>query len=103
MADEPTLETFAPHVGETFAVRRPGESDALAFELVEVLDLSERMQLPDEFRRPFRLSFRGPPGVVAPQDTYEIEHGEAGRHRLFLVPVLAPLVDGRRLHEVIVA
>jgi hypothetical protein len=105
MAEDLTLATFEPHVGTTFTVRVPVDDEVheFEFELVEALDISDRMKLPEEFRDPFRLSFRGPPHLVLAQTTYEVEHPEAGRHDLFLVPVMVPAEDGRHLYEVIVA
>lgn len=106
MTENLTLATFEPYVGQDFTVRVPVDDEVheFPFELEEALDISERMRLPEEFRNPFRLSFRAPAGLVIAQSTYEVEHPEAGCHSLFLVPVLVPLDDrSRQLYEVIVA
>jgi hypothetical protein len=96
-----TLQTFAPHLGETFRLRPPTRPDAdppapLDLQLIEVTDLGQRGAPPDApgaagtpggHRAPFSIVFRGPPAPVLPQRIYPLEHAGIGVFELLLVPI----------------
>jgi hypothetical protein len=108
-----TLQTFAPHIGETFRLRLPTRGDAeppapFDLQVIEATDLSRRGAPPDgpiavgapgSRRAPFSIVFRGPPAPVLPQRIYHLEHGEIGALELFLVPV-GPDGGGMRFEAV---
>ena len=99
---EPTYELFVPLVDAVFAARSPDGSEAeLRLERVE--DLSEKMRLPEHFRRPFALYLRAPQGLDWHQGTYELEHAETGSLSLFCVPIVNPTPDPGRLFQVVFA
>lgn len=81
-----TAELFAPHVGETFAVRPTGQP-----ELRLELELTEARALRDAAagggRAPFALTFSGPPEQLLTQQIVPLEHATLGRLELFLVPL----------------
>jgi hypothetical protein len=95
------LQTFAPHLGETFHLRLPTRPDAdpptpLDLQLIEVTDLTQRGAPPDapgaagtagDHRAPFSIVLRGPPAPVLPQRIYSLEHAGVGVFQLFLVPI----------------
>jgi hypothetical protein len=83
-----TIDTFAPHLEEAFAVR-------LADQALPTLTLLAATALPEHppregqpaRRGPFSLIFRGPRAPILPQRTYRLDHPAIGAFDLFLVPV----------------
>jgi hypothetical protein len=101
MLETLTIDTFTPHVGETFRMQ-VAPAQVLDLELVQVTPLSAQMADGTEAtrgRRPFSLLFRGPAHVVAPQRIYPLEHQAIGTCELFVVP-LGP-GQGGMLYEII--
>ncbi len=78
-----TLETFAPHVGSAFALRRPPVD--LDLVLVEVTGLGTDPA--DRGRRPFALEFDGPADPTLAQATVELAHEALGTLAMFIVPI----------------
>jgi hypothetical protein len=83
-----TADSFAPAVGETFAVDA-GDAGRLELELVE-----SRLHDPDASaadaagtRAPFTLLFRGPVEPVLPQRIHRLEHESLGPMEIFIVPI----------------
>jgi hypothetical protein len=86
--DRLTADTFAPAVGDTFALDA-GDAGRLDFELIE-----SRLRDPDRpaeddsgTRAPFSLLFRGPVDPLLPQRIYRLEHESIGPLEIFIVPV----------------
>lgn len=101
MLETLTLETFSPHVGETFRIPLQGDQ-AIEFELAEARSLFDPYAGrpgPRTARVPFALEFKGPLTPVLPQRIYPFEHATLGRHELFIVPI-GPAQDRMR-YEVI--
>lgn len=82
MADEFTLETFAPVVGDVFEVDA-GEAGALELKLVEAIAAPD----PNAPREPFILTFKGPVEPVLAQQIVPLRHGSLGTLEIFVVPV----------------
>lgn len=97
-----SLGDFAPAVGEPFAIAR---TDAPPIELV--LHSATPLDLPGEappadpsaLRRPFSLTFAGPPEPRLAQQIVPLTHARLGRLDLFLVPI-AREADGMRYEAV---
>jgi hypothetical protein len=101
MLETLTLETFSPHVGETFRIPLQGDQ-AIELELVDarsLLDPYAGRPGPRPGRAPFGLVFKGPPTPILPQHIYPLEHATIGRHELFIVPIGPD--QGRMRYEVI--
>ena len=100
MLDRFTLETFSPHLGETYSLYADG-ADPWPLTLVEATDLQSSGHAPaaDAQRAPFSVVFRGPTTPVAPQRIYPVEHPSIGRVELFLVPI-GPDGQGMRYEAV---
>jgi hypothetical protein len=81
-----TVDLFAPHVGEAFAVRPAGQP-----ELRLELTLTDASTLPEasagEGRAPFALTFTGPAETMLTQQIVPLEHAQLGRLEIFLVPL----------------
>lgn len=89
MLDQFTLDTFAPLAGTIFRVSLDGAAP-LTLVLARVTEIPVSGWRPDEaatHRKPFSLTFSGPPGIVLPQATYRFEHDEIGPFEMFIVPV----------------
>lgn len=82
--EDVTLETFAPRVGETFALDA-GELGRVEVELAEATAGGPPRE--PEVRDPFSLVFRGPVEPVLEQRTYPIEHPSTGVLEIFIVPI----------------
>jgi hypothetical protein len=78
-----TVDSFLPAVGQPFVVHA-GE-ERLELELVAAAAVAT--QVPDGFRAPFRLEFRGPAAPVLEQRIQRLEHAALGVLEIFLVPV----------------
>ncbi len=83
MADELTLDTFAPVVGETFIVGGAGGA-TVEFLLVEAAPKDVGQHAP---RPAFSLLFHGPADPPLPQATYRFQHGSLGVMEIFIVPL----------------
>ena len=88
MLERLTATSFAPAVGDTFALDG-GEAGRLELELVGGSPARPgcagggRLRL----RAPFTLEFRGPLEPVLPQRIYALEHPSLGPLEIFIVPV----------------
>ncbi|GGF06712.1 hypothetical protein GCM10011611_10250 [Aliidongia dinghuensis] len=78
------LETFVPHLGETFSVDI-GENASMAIALIEA------GALPGPTGRdgasPFQLQFAGPGPACLAQRTHRLMHDSLGEMAIFLVPI----------------
>jgi hypothetical protein len=104
MSDELTRERFNPYLDQAFRITSPEIEEPFApidLVLVEVADLSDRYDFPDEFRDPFSLLFRGPQSPALPQTTYGLRASDGYETALFLVPV--GLDEKGHLYEAVVA
>jgi hypothetical protein len=88
-----TAATFAPYVGDTFALA--AEPQAVELVLAEVTTLADR----PGGRDPFSLLFRGPPQPNLPQAIHRLEHAQLGALEIFVVP-LAPDDAGTRYEAI---
>lgn len=77
-----TVATFTPLVGEVFRLDPGDGSQMTDLRLAEATSSA-----PGATREQFSLVFRGPPGVVLPQQIYPLEHDGLGAFELFLVPI----------------
>lgn len=101
MLETLTLETFSPHVGETFRIPLQGDQ-SIELELVDARSLFDSYAGrpgPRTARAPFALVLKGPAAPVLPQRIYPLEHATIGRHELFIVPIGPD--QGRMRYEVI--
>ena len=78
-----TLETFAPAVGQSFAV---GDPDGTRVELL-LVEAAAKDSGPHAPRPPFSLLFQGPADPFLPQATYRFEHPSLGVMGIFIVPL----------------
>ena len=79
--DELTVDSFAPHVGQRFALPEQG----CELELIEAR--AHPGEPPAGRRAPFALLFRGPAEPILDQRTYVFEHPQLGTLAIFIVPV----------------
>lgn len=85
MLDQLTIESFEPHVGQTFWLREGDHRVELRLTRVARIMESEAARLP---RIPFSLYFVGPESLYLPQKTYHLDHEAFGEGLdIFLVPV----------------
>jgi hypothetical protein len=80
MLESFTLDTFTPHVDDTFWIRLPEAR-------VETRLTQAQAWGGGEAPRSFSLVFVGPARFVLPQQTYRLEHETLGEMDLFLVPI----------------
>jgi hypothetical protein len=93
-----TVDTFAPRLGEPFAVET--EAGAVEVELVEATAHEPRRRgAPDGARVPFAIVFLGPPDPVLPQGMYRFEHADLDAFEIFVVPIAGD-EDGVRYEAV---
>jgi hypothetical protein len=92
-----TLDTFAPLVGQEFALDLDG-TGTLPLTLLQARSTVEEGDT-RRLRAPFALLFRGPLGNPYAQRTYRLENATLGTVELFLVP-LQPDAEGT-LYEAI--
>jgi hypothetical protein len=78
---------FLPHVDKTFAVK--GGRHGLVLTRVEQPRPGGR----GEFRDPFLLIFRGPPGDVLPEGLYPFEVEGGPPFELYVMPIHTPARD----------
>jgi hypothetical protein len=81
-----TLEQATALVGSNFVVRT--QAGPVELELAQANERARR-GLPERFRAPLSLVFRGPASIQLGQDLYAFEHPAIGRHEWMLVPVMA--------------
>ena len=79
-----SLDDFARHLGESFAVTVNGSD--VEFALIQATPLTVRPNMLDA-RAPFSLIFRNTAPVLFPQQTYSVTHGVLGVMGIFLVPI----------------
>ena len=85
MLETLNADTFAPRLGDRFAVEADG-GGRVELDLVEVEELGAAS---DGRRAPFSLVFAGAGAPTLPQRIYRLEHDELGSIDLFLVPIAA--------------
>ncbi|HEX8430201.1 MAG TPA: hypothetical protein VF625_02895 [Longimicrobium sp.] len=85
MLHDLTLDTFAPLVGQEFALDLDG-SGTLTLTLIQARSTVEEGDT-RRLRAPFALLFRGPRGDSYGQRTYRLENATLGTLELFLVPI----------------
>jgi hypothetical protein len=88
-----SVEDFEPHRGESF--RLSAQGTMLELRLTGVQRLGTALRAGGAFS----LTFSTPPGPIAPQATYPIEHPALGTLELFIVPIQPK--DGSNRYEVI--
>lgn len=96
MAQEITLETFAPHVNTTFRIH--GDGEPIEFELTEVE--AHKQGAPAEgMRHPFTLIFQGPKDRVIQEGSYEVESDATGPLPLYIIPIIS--LGDRQSYQVV--
>lgn len=98
MSEPLILETFAPHLGTTFAITL-SSGETLQLSLDELKPLGHGVP---GGREPFALLFRHAPlprNAHLPQSIYHLHHAALGPIELFLVP-LGPDAQGMRYEAV---
>jgi hypothetical protein len=83
MIESPTLETFAPRIGERFRISSD-EGDTIDATLIEATPQATSAR---GGRQPFSLVFLGPSSPVWPQRIYQVAHEALDPQDLFLVPI----------------
>lgn len=83
MTEMLALESFSPHIDDTFRVVLPNATADLT--LIEAKPLGEATS--PGGRKPFSLLFRGAVDRGLEQQTFEIKHRDMGSFELFLVPM----------------
>jgi hypothetical protein len=87
--DTLTIESFSPHLGETFHVF-VGEPSPFKLQLIDAAELGGTMAAAAERRQqraPFSLIFRGPKEPALRQMTHTLDHPTMGEMSIFLVPI----------------
>jgi hypothetical protein len=79
---QPTLATFSPLVGETFAVEIP-ETGTFELKLLE----ARAVPAVNADRDPFVLTFQGPPDPILAQHTFRFTHPALEPTEIFIVAV----------------
>ena len=79
----PTLETFSPAVGQSFAVGNEGEAK-VELVLAEAAAEDSGAHAP---RPSFSLLFHGPADPFLPQGTYRFQHEAIEAMEIFVVPL----------------
>jgi hypothetical protein len=84
-----TLDTLAPLVGQTFRLHLDDGTtiDMVLESAAENATPAWRPADDAPERRPFTLTFVGPPELVLPQRIYRFEHETLGNAEIFIVPV----------------
>jgi hypothetical protein len=85
MLERLTVDTFAPIVGERFALDA-GATVPLSLDLVAAEPLGPPPS-DDGSRTPFRLLLRGPRDPLLAQRIYALAHDALGTLEIFIVPV----------------
>jgi len=80
-----TLERISSLIGSQFiAQTNAGQVELVLTEAKEL----PRKGLPEQFRTPLSLIFRGPDTLTLSQDNYKISHPELGSHFWCIAPVM---------------
>lgn len=96
MLERFTLQTFAVHADEDFAIVLPDGSELTA----RLIEATSRGAAPAEgLRAPFSIVFRGPARPTLSQGLHRVRHGALGSFELFLVPI-EPDGEGPRYEAV---
>ena len=82
MLDQLTIESFEPHLNQTFQVQWEPEG-SLDVTLVECAPFGH----PGKARQQFQVLFIGPLTPVLPQKIYRMVHEGMGAFDLFIVPI----------------
>ena len=98
MPETLTVETFAAHLEEPFAIDLGTEIEPLVLTLIEAEPIETGQDLGAR-RAPFSLVFRGPGELVLDQRIYPLDNEALGRLEIFLVPI-GPDDEGMRYESV---
>ncbi|HEX8663400.1 MAG TPA: hypothetical protein VF744_05160 [Beijerinckiaceae bacterium] len=90
MAEQLTPQHFLPHVQKVFRVE--GGRHALTLTVVEQRRLEDH-EAGVDFREPFNLIFRGPPGDVLSEGMYRLAVEDGPSFELYVMPVHTPARD----------
>jgi hypothetical protein len=83
-----TIDTFSPHVGETFQAFYKDASLELTLQSANAYGTESAQEWSRASgRTPFSLVFTGPLDPNIQQGMYRVEHAELGAFELFLVPI----------------
>lgn len=79
------LEDFSPKKGDQFKLVISGDQQ---FDIA-LSDITSRKtrDFPGKIRDPFSLFFDGTKGVLCPQGTYRLRHGDDWEKEIFIVPI----------------
>jgi hypothetical protein len=83
-----TFEQATALVGSAFMVQT--QAGPVELELAQANEQARR-GLPERFRTPLSLIFRGPASIQLAQDLYAFDHPSIGRREWMLVPVMADM------------
>ncbi len=98
MPETLTVEDFAAHLGQPFAIDLGTEVEPLVLTLIEAEPIETSQDL-GERRAPFSLVFRGPGEPALTQRIYPLDNETLGRLEIFLVPI-GPDDEGMRYEAV---
>ncbi len=85
MLEKLTIQDFASHQNEDFALELENAGLSLKMKLIEVSEIGSPK--PQEKRRAFSLVFLGPSDYSLTQQIYRLTHPKMGELNLFLVPI----------------
>lgn len=74
-------DEFAAALNTRFRLYRVGD-EPVELILIQVSELQVTARLES-----FSILFRGPPHILLPQRTYQLDHAQMGKIELFIVPV----------------
>lgn len=80
-----TIETFQPHMGNTFVMNVPENPD-VELSLIATIDEYREANGQLAFRRPFSLVFEADDGTVYRQSIRQLRHPLLGSFEVFVVP-----------------
>ena len=83
MLQDLTVESFKPHLNETFHIATKDAPLALTLTEAETVGGAPA----EGARQAFSLVFRGPEDPFLEQQVYAVEHASLGRIELFMVPI----------------
>jgi len=81
-----SVEQIGPLVGSSFVVQT--EQGPVELQLASASE-RERRGLPERFRTPLSLIFRGPASAQLAQGMFTFDHPALGQHQWVLTPILA--------------
>lgn len=98
MIQLPDKTKFSECLNQKFQVK--SGKTVVEMELIEVIDLGKKMNVPDNIRKePFSLVFRAPKNSGFWQGMYNITNDNIGSHNICLVPI-APDIKGDNFEAV---